>query len=261
VARLVHARSARAAGPLVERSAGSRPDVEDAEALAPGGAPLQQAEGGTLVIHEVACLGPLAQQALHRVLDERGGEEGSPDVRLVATTHVDLQEEVRSGRFREELLYRLNVLSLPVPALSERLDDLAELGRACLEQLAGPQGQVPRLGADALEVLRSRAWPGGLAELRRALEAALSVGRAPSVLGPEHLDPVGRGPSEEPGAGTLEGPGLHLHLSERTLRAAEEALIRRVLAETEGNKLRSAEILGIHRTTLYHKLRDYGIAP
>ena len=122
VARLVHARSARASGPLVELLAGSRPDVEAAEALGPRGDWLQRAEGGTLVVHEVARLGPLAQLALLRALDAPEGEEGTGDVRIVATTSIDLEGEVRSGRFREELLYRLNVLSLPVPSLSERTE-------------------------------------------------------------------------------------------------------------------------------------------
>jgi DNA-binding NtrC family response regulator len=265
VARLVHARSARRGGPLAELLAGSRPDVDEAEALGPGGDRMQRAEGGTLAVHEVGRLGPLAQGALLRALDERSGEEGTADVRLVATTSLDLERLAQAGRFRDELLYRLNVLALAAPTLDERREDLAELARTLLEQVVGPGRPAPRLGAPALEVLRGRSWPGGLAQLRGTLETALRAGPAAAVLGPEPLDAgAATAPSEaSPASGdqTLAGAGVSVHLPDRTLRSAEEALIRRVLAETEGNKLRSAEILGIHRTTLYHKLREYGLGP
>jgi DNA-binding NtrC family response regulator len=210
-------------------------------------------------VHQVARLGPLTQLALARLLQRRGEEAGEADLRVVATTSVDLAPRVQAGRFREDLLYRINVLTLRVPALTERREDLDAIARGLLERVGGGGTS---LAPGALDPLRERSWAGGMHQLRLTLE--LASRRSPSgVLEGEGVA-AAVGAQESGGGGGadpegLGGPGALLRLPDRSLRSAEEALIRQVLAETGGNKLRSAEILGIHRTTLYHKLRDFGI--
>ena len=274
VARLVHERSSRSQGPLVEVPCGALEDAREAALLGTGptGAHegtswLARADGGTLLLREVGRLGALGQQALTRALEPPGEEPGAPDARIVATSTLDLDLLVEQGRLREDLLYRLNVLTLRVPGLEERQEDLPDLAAALLEtsptaSRGGPWRLDPRAGA----LLSRRAWPGGLIQLQLTLETAARLSPGP-VLGPDALaDPRGTPwppaqPPAGPEAAVLAGEGTALSLPDRSLRSAEEALIRLVLVETGGNKLRSAEILGIHRTTLYHKLRDYGIEP
>jgi two-component system response regulator HydG len=282
VARLVHQRSPRAQAPFVvlDCAALSEPLLE-AELFgyepgaftgsAPGGHDglLAAAEGGTLLLDEVGELAPALQAKLLRVLQERsyrrvGASRDLPaDVRIVAATNRDLDELVDEGRFREDLFYRLNVLSLTVPPLRERREDVPALAAHFLRELAAELGKPLRGFTDeALEELCAHPWPGNVRQLRNTIERAALVTSEPFVR-PEHLAlapaatgpaPAGERPEPADGADLLPLPP-----GERTLRAAEEALIRRVLDETGGNRSRSARLLGINRTTLYDKLRRYGI--
>ncbi len=270
VARLIHWRSARSRGPLIEVEAGERPR---AATVRPGSRrrdragvdPLAQGEGGTLLIAGVEHLDDAAQAWLASLLGNRGVAESGPDVRVVATTSGDLTRWVEEGRFREDLLYRLNVLTLRVPALEERSEDLPVLVQRLLEELAEAEGRGPlELAPETAQALAGRAWPGNLREL--ALEIRLAALRSDGArIEASALQPsVDARPWELPRpAAVLPGgigdPELLGAQQGGTLRAVEEALIRRVIAETGGNKARSSEILGIHRTTLYHKLKSYGI--
>jgi DNA-binding NtrC family response regulator len=251
VARLVHARSARAAGPLVELRASGASDAQQARLLADGGAAL--ARGGTLIVHEVGAAGPELQVALAAALESEAASSSGTDVRVVATSSTDLSREVQAGRFGEDLLYKLNVLALAVPPFAERRADVAEIAQRAAERLTRAGRPAPTLDRPALAALSQRTWPGGLSELIAAIELGaptVETGSPASFAAESFL-------SAPPWIALAAAPPAPSPV--RSLRSAEELLIRQVLAETGGNKLRSAEILGIHRTTLYHKLREYGI--
>jgi len=248
VARLVHARSARSAGPLAELRADVAIDAEQARMLADGGAAI--ARGGTLIVHEVGAAGPELQHALAQALESEAASSSGADVRVVATSSTDLSREVKAGRFSEDLLYKLNVLVLSVPPFGERRADLAEIAQRAAEWLRTSGRPAPALDRAALSAISQRAWPGGLSELIAAIELgapAVEAGSPASIAAESFLS------AQAVAVGSATPAPI------RSLRSAEESLIRQVLAETGGNKLRSAEILGIHRTTLYHKLREYGI--
>ena len=248
-ARLVHARSARAAAPLAELRAGAEDDAEQARRLV---RLLAQGRAGTLIVYEVGSAGPELQRALVSALERGAAEAAAPDVRLVATTSTDLSREVQAGRFGEDLLYKLNVLALAVPPFSARRGDLAEIAKRALERAARLGRRAPALDREALSAIALRPWPGGLDELIAAVESG-SVRAVPAE--PSLSQPGWIALEQAPALPATPGAAP----SARSLRSVEESLIRQVMAETGGNKLRSAEILGIHRTTLYSKLREYGI--
>lgn len=252
VARLVHARSARAEGPLAELRAGAADDIAQARDFARSLLP--QALGGTLIVHEVGSAGVELQHSLAAALERGEADATAPDVRLVATSSSDLAGEVQAGRFGADLLYKLNVLALAVPPFSARRADLAEIAKRAAQRAKRRGRTAAALDREALAAIALRPWPGGLDELIAAVE--LGCVRTPG--GAEMALP-GPGWIALEQAPALPASGTAATSSVRSLRSAEESLIRQVLAETGGNKLRSAEILGIHRTTLYSKLREYGI--
>ena len=215
-----------------------------------------EADGGTILLDEVGELAASAQAKLLRVLQEGEvrpvGEERSRtvDVRVLAATHRDLEAEVKAGRFREDLFYRLNVVRLHVPPLRERPDDVVLLARHFLDRFA------TRFGIDGLRVpealfdrLRAHPWPGNVRELENALESLVALSP------PEGLDlsllPFGR--SEAAPAG--DGP---LSLKQR-VEAYERGLVYEALREALGNRSEAARRLGISRVTLHDKLKKYGL--
>jgi transcriptional regulator with PAS, ATPase and Fis domain len=276
VARAIHARSSRAAGPFVAVNCaalsaelfaselfGHEPGAFTG-ALPKGRKGLfAAAEGGTLLLDEIGELDPAVQAQLLRVLQERvyrpvGGTSDVPmDVRIVAATHRDLQELVASGRFREDLWYRLNVAAIHLPALEERSTDVPDLCRHLLERIANDHGLGEiSLAEDALAHLASRAWPGNVRELAHALErAAIRSGGA--VIEREHLDATG--PAVVPAAAPTSAR-LVLEVEDLSIDAVERSLIARVLVESGGNRSLAARTLGVHRATLYGKLRAHGLA-
>jgi transcriptional regulator with PAS, ATPase and Fis domain len=276
VARAIHARSSRAAGPFVAVNCaalsaelfaselfGHEPGAFTG-ALPKGRAGLlAAAEGGTLLLDEIGELDPAVQAQLLRVLQERtyrpvGGTQDVPmDVRIVAATHRDLQALVAQGRFREDLWYRLNVAAVHLPALRERAEDVPELARHLLARIAREHGvQPPEVGAKALEALSARAWPGNVRELAHALERAL-IAAGGGAIGPEHVD---EHVTERGGREARPGGKLVLEVDALSLEAVERALVARVLQECQGNRSAAARTLGVHRATLYGKLRALGLA-
>ena len=214
------------------------------------------ARGGTFFLDEIAEMTPATQVKLLRVLQERealpvGGTEPLPvDVRVIAATNRDLDEEIRRGAFRPDLYYRLNVISLILPPLLERREDILVLADAFLERIAKQRGEeVKRLTNESIEALMAYDWPGNVRELENALEHAAVLGRGSdldtSVLPSRVLEPkaqplVGERPPSNP-----------------TLEVIEQAYIRWVLDAEGGNKSRAAEVLGIDPSTLYRKLSRY----
>jgi len=274
VARAIHARSSRASGPFVAvNCAALSAELFAAELFGheagafTGALPkgrkglLAAAEGGTLLLDEIGELDPAVQAQLLRVLQERvyrsvGGTRDIPmDVRIVAATHRDLQDLVAAGRFREDLWYRLNVASIHLPALRERASDVPDLCRHLLDHVALDHGLGPiGISDDALSNLSRRAWPGNVRELAHALErAAIRSSGEPIEL--EHLDDTTTAPARKCASGRLT-----LEVEELSIDAVERSLIARVLLESGGNRSLAARTLGVHRATLYGKLRAHGLS-
>jgi len=234
------------------------------------------AQGGTIYLDEVGDLGAELQPKLLRVLQERefervgGGDPLRVDVRVVAATNRDLDALIREGRFREDLYYRLHVVTLTLPPLRERPEDIPFLVDHFLAKYAAELGERA-VAAEALDRLLGYAWPGNVRELENVIQHAM-VMAAGGVILPEHL-PIAPGtPTLPVMEGTLEqlveqklaecvrglGERESANLHELVLGLVERPLLRAVLRETGGNQLRAAALLGINRNTLRKKLRTLG---
>ncbi|HET6373871.1 MAG TPA: sigma-54 dependent transcriptional regulator [Candidatus Polarisedimenticolia bacterium] len=215
----------------------------------------QEAEGGTLLLDEIGDM-PLALQGkLLRVLQEREVHPiGAPapipvDVRIIASTHRDLEAYVREGRFRQDLFYRLNVVAMRVPPLRERPEDLLPLVAHFLEKHGTALGRPAcTMSAEATDVLRRHQWPGNVRELENAVERALVLGRD-DVIRAEDLPEALRAPSSAPLGSLVPRP----------LAEVEREHILRALRAMRNNKTAAARLLGFDRKTLYRKLRAFGI--
>lgn len=218
------------------------------------------ADGGTLFLDEIGELPEPVQAKLLRVLEDgrvrRVGDtrDRQVDVRLVAATHRDLAEEVKKGSFREDLFFRLNVLSIRVPPLRERVEDLDLLCASFLERFSDACGKrVRKLAPEARDLMRRYPWPGNIRELRNTVERMVVLSDR-EILEASDLPPEIR--AGKAGAAPAGGEGFPPDLS---LDEVEERHIRSVLASVQGNRSRAAEKLGIDRSTLYAKLRKYRI--
>lgn len=223
---------------------------------------LVAARGGTLFLDEIAETSPRTQVRLLRALQERevipvGATEAVPvDVRLMAATNKDLEEEIRRGNFRSDLFYRLNVVALEMPPLRERRADIPVLARHFLERMGEGEGDErpdpPReLSEETLEVLTRYDWPGNVRELENALERAYVFSGGP-VIEPDALPERVR--QEEPQPLVSEDPPPN-----PPMEVIERAYIEWVLRSEGGNKSRAAEVLGIDPSTLYRKINRYGL--
>jgi DNA-binding NtrC family response regulator len=215
------------------------------------------ADGGTLFLDEIGDVSPKLQVDLLRVLQERrffrvgGSGEISVDVRVIAATHRDLAADVREGRFRDDLYYRLNVINIRLPPLRERIEDVPLLAQEFLDRLSHELGRgVSGISEEALRLLMDHAWPGNVRELENAVERALVTCKS-GVLGAEDFAFLSR-PAGRPGEGAPLPPGL-------TLQEMEKEYVAATLARLQGNVKAAAEALGIDRSTLYEKIRKYGI--
>ena len=271
LARFIHDLSARADGPFVSINCGALPEslleselfghvrgsftgaVRDKEGL------LAAARGGTFFLDEVGEMPPALQVKLLRALQEReivpvGATEAVPiDVRIIAATNRDLEEEMRKGGFRTDLYYRLNVIALHLPPLRERADDIPLLAEHFLQRLAARgDGRELSVADDAIEALARYDWPGNVRELENALERAAVLSKD-DVIG---LDDLPERITEPPPMRLVtETPHAN-----PTLEIVERAYILYVLQAEGGNKARTAEVLGIDPSTLYRKLNRYGLA-
>jgi two-component system response regulator HydG len=219
------------------------------------------ADGGTLFLDEVGEIPPSVQVKLLRVLQERsfervGGEETvAVDVRLVSATNRDLSAMVREGRFREDLFYRLDVVSIVLPPLRERPGDVEELARHFLARTAPRLGRaVSGLAPEALELLRRHRWPGNVRELENVLEQALVFAEG-ELVRPQDLPDVLRRAPPAPTLPVLEGDRS---LTE-VLEDLERQLILAAYERAKGVKAETARLLGIKPSALYYKLEKYGI--
>jgi DNA-binding NtrC family response regulator len=219
---------------------------------------LVAATGGTLFLDEIGETSPATQVKLLRAIQERevipvgATEPIAVDVRIMAATNRELEEEIRRGSFRSDLYYRLNVIAMHLPPLRDRKDDIALLARHFLAELAQREGRVSvELEDDTLQVLNAYDWPGNVRELENALERA-SVVASGRPIRPDHLPDRVRQPPR-PRLVSDEAP------PNPSMEVIERAYILWVLQAEEGNKTRAAEVLGIDPSTLYRKLNRYGI--
>ncbi|HJP57376.1 MAG TPA: sigma-54 dependent transcriptional regulator [Gemmatimonadales bacterium] len=268
VARYIHNLSNRADGPFMSINCGALPEnlleselfghvkgsftgaVRDKQGL------FAAARGGTFFLDEVGEMPPSLQVKLLRVLQERevipvGATESIPvDVRIVAATNRDLEEEIRRGNFRSDLFYRLNVIALNLPPLRDRRDDLILLIENFLQQMGAESGAEPKaLASEALDAVMVYEWPGNVRELENALEHA-------NVLTRSNLIDVAALP-ERITRRRKEPLVAERSLQNPTLDVIERAYIMWVLQVEGGNKTRAAEVLGIDPSTLYRKLSRY----
>jgi two-component system response regulator HydG len=218
---------------------------------------LEEADGGTLFLDEIGDVSPAVQAKLLRVTQEKdfivlgSTRSRKVDVRFVAATNKDLMTEVKEGRFREDLYYRLNVISINLPPLRERRDDIEPLARHFLKtSTRRMKKEVAGIDDDALQALLQYDWPGNVRELENVMERAVILARSGTItIG---LLPLGARRETFP-AGTTAAPLIPLDLIERQH-------ITSILKETGFNKSRSAEILGISRKTLDRKIAEYGLS-
>jgi two-component system response regulator AtoC len=216
------------------------------------------ADGGTIFLDEIGEI-PLSMQVkLLRVLEAReiqrvGGSETVPvDVRIVAATNRDLSEEVAEGRFREDLYYRLNVVSITIPPLRTRRADIPLLVRYFLQDFARENGRdVPEMSKEAMDVLTEYHWPGNVRELRNVLENTFVFLRG-KVVQPENLPNTMTKSKEMPSDGLVFPLGL-------PLEQVETEYLKRTLAACDGNRTRAAEMLKISRRTLQRRVKELGI--
>jgi len=274
VARCIHERSARRHGPFVAINCAALTEaLLEAELFGyePGaftGANREGkdglfavAAGGTLFLDEIGEMEPTLQAKLLRVLQERtfrrvGGVQDVPaDVRIVASTNRDLRQMVQAGRFREDLFYRLNVMTVNVPPLRERAADIPLLSHFFLDQIGRQMGKaLSGFTEEAMETLCEYTWPGNVRELRNAIEHACIV--CPSGMIDEIHLPKFTGGSPD-GSDQIDRTSVVLEGQDRSIRALESQLVAKVLEDTQWNISRAAAILGINRTTLYNKIRLY----
>lgn len=286
LAQLIHRGSARRNGPFVTVACGSIPEtlleseLFGVERGAYTGATRSRAgrflraQSGTIFLDEIGELSAALQVKLLRVLQERriealGAEqEIEVDVRLIATTHRNLEEEVRSGRFREDLYFRLNVVPLTLPPLRQRPEDVLPLAQYFLGRLNLERGQSLQWQDRRLDrALSTYSWPGNIRELENCIERLAALAEH-NQLSADHLPPrifqetgiaelsaaQHGGPAMPPGS----PPVAEGEASFPTLRDQEMALIQSALQRARGNIQEAARLLGVHRNTLARKLDEYG---
>jgi len=226
---------------------------------------LEEADGGTLFLDEIGDVSPAVQAKLLRVIQERdfipvGSTRAKKvDVRFVAATNKDLEREVAEGRFREDLYYRLNVISIPLPPLRERPEDIEPLALHFLKRFAARMAkEIYTISPEALEALQSYGWPGNVRELENVMERAVILTSGSSVQG--NVIPLRSAarspqyPASAPSAAPTPAKGIMVPLEEM-----ERHHIEMVLKGTGYHKSRTAEILGISRRTLDRRIEDFGL--
>jgi two-component system nitrogen regulation response regulator NtrX len=273
VARSIHAQSRRKGKPFVEVNCAAIPEeLIESElfghvkgaftgAHAERRGKFEMAAGGTLFLDEIGDMSLKTQAKVLRALQEQvvepvgGVVSVKVDVRVLAATNKDLTAEIRAGRFREDLYFRLNVIPIFVPPLRDRPDDIPLLADFFMGELAREYGRRPKkLDAGAATGLRSYRWPGNVRELRNVIERLMIMvpGETITLADLAFLDASAFTTADD------SAPALPLHVARERF---ERDYILRALAAQQGNISRTAEALGVERSNLYRKMRSFGIAP
>ena len=272
IAQLIHSAGQRASSAFVAVNCGAIPEqlleselfghmrgsftgaVEDRAGL------FEEANGGTLFLDEIGELPTPLQVKLLRALQEeeirRVGDNAARavDVRVVAATSRDLEKEVRAGRFRADLFYRVNVVRIQLPSLRERREDIPELLRHFVQLFNQRLGlSVRGANAAAMQLLMDYAWPGNVRELENVVERAMVLTEGRQIEA-EHLPTAMRSPATAP----IADEDLDLSVKRRT-EALERSLIERALRQTSGNRTRAARLLELSHRALLYKIKEYGL--
>jgi two-component system nitrogen regulation response regulator NtrX len=220
----------------------------------------QKADGGSLFLDEVGDMSLKTQAKVLRVLDEQrfepvgATESVQVDVRVIASTNKNLQEEIERGNFREDLFYRLNVIPFHVPPLRERTEDIPLLADHFIKEFTSAYGRKPKeLTREAYQALQGYHWPGNVRELRNLMERLVIMN--PQVRVDARHIPL---PRSRP---TSEPPQEGFSSLQEVRESVEREYILKKLDETAGNVTRAAELLGLERSNLYRKMKALGIAP
>ena len=281
VARAIHAQSGRAQGPFVEVNCAAIPEeLIESElfghakgaftgALTARKGKFELADGGTLFLDEIADMSLKTQAKVLRALQEQriepvgGAGSVTVDVRVIAATNKDRQEEIQRGSFRDDLYFRLNVIPFVVPPLRERRDDIPLLARHFIEVLSAEHGRRTRsITSEALSVLSRLHWPGNVRELRNIIERLvimtpgdqIEAAHLPASLLETQQDEV----ASAVDAAFVSGDAPRLSVAREEF---ERQFIRRRYRECGGNMSRTAEALGVERSNLYRKMKGYGLLP
>ncbi len=279
LAQEIHARSPRASRPFVAVNCAALPEnlIESElfgyEKGAFTGAAQQKkgkfelASGGTIFLDEIGDMNAVTQAKVLRALENRvierlGGTQSIPvDVRVISATHQDLPAEIASGHFREDLYYRLRVVTLEVPPLRARKEDIPLLAAAFLKLHSGELKRDIRLGREAMEILLRCDWPGNVRELKNALERAAIFAHGDEIAPGDLPAEIASGPGSAAPAGRMAGG--ELALSDPDFREAKRKFeieyIKRQLVQHKWNVSRTAAAIGLHRQSLQEKLRELGI--
>jgi len=273
IAKAIHYQSRRQEKPFVAINCSAIPETlmeaelfghergafTDAKAMKKG--MFEMADGGTLFLDEIGELSPLLQAKLLRVLEDQvirrvgGVRDMQVDVRVIAASNRDLERAVRENTFRQDLYYRLAIISIFLPPLRERKEDIPLFARHFLKEFASAYGRRPReITDDAIDALMRYAWPGNIRELRNVIERIVIMNPTTSRFERKHLPPLVHRDGGRRVAGT-EGSTLH-----QARAAYERDYILKKLDENHGNVSRTAEVLGLERSHLYRKMKSLGIA-
>ena len=278
LAQEIHARSPRAAKPFVAVNCAALPETLIESELfgyergAFTGAAQQrkgkfeQAHGGTLFLDEIGDMNSVTQAKVLRALENRtierlgGGQSIPVDVRVISATHRDLPAEIRNGKFREDLFYRLRVVTIDLPPLRAHKGDIGVLTDGFLRIHGARLGRSARMGKEALIALEAYDWPGNVRELKNALERSVVMSRGDEILA---SDLPGEVASGQPLLQKESANGGDAGMSERDFREAkrkfEIAWITKELVSHRWNVSRTAATIGLHRQSLQEKLRELGI--
>ncbi|HUE43076.1 MAG TPA: sigma-54 dependent transcriptional regulator [Candidatus Sulfotelmatobacter sp.] len=278
LAQEIHARSPRAAKPFVAVNCAALPETLIESELfgyergAFTGAAQQkkgkfeQAHGGTLFLDEIGDMNPVTQAKVLRALENRvierlGGTQSIPvDVRVISATHRNLPAEIRNGKFREDLYYRLRVVTVELPSLREHKEDISVMADQFLQVHGSRLGRTARLSREALAAIERYDWPGNVRELKNALERSLVLCRGDEIGAADLPEEVAAG---EALVGRASNEATDVGLGENDFREAkhkfEVAYLTRQLTSHRWNVSRTAATIGLHRQSLQEKLRELGI--
>ena len=277
IARAIHYNSRRAKGPFIKVNCAALPEslleselfghekgaFTGAQTLRQG--LFERANEGTLLLDEIGEMPLVLQAKLLRILQEReferiGGHQTiKVDIRIIAATNRDLQAMVKEGTFREDLFYRLNVIHLILPPLRDRREDISLLANHFLQKFSSEnQRDIIDIDPMAMSLLTAWSWPGNIRELSNVIERAVVMNSGPIIFS-EDLPPQIRQPVCNAGEAKTTPVGER-NLKEE-IKRVEKRIIMEVLEQQEGNRTRTALMLGISRRALMYKLQEYGIDP
>ncbi len=276
VAREIHRHSRRAGKPFVAVNCAAIPDeLIESElfghergaftgAVGKRRGRFELADGGTLFLDEVGDMSPRTQAKILRVLEERafervgGGEKIRADVRILAATNRNLPKEVAAGRFREDLYFRLNVFPILVPPLRDRREDIAPIAGHFVEEICAEQGkETKKFSGEAMHRLLAHSWPGNIRELRNVVERLVILTMGQRIEGDTVRRVLAPG---LPAAETDHAPVFDEENFREATLAFEKAYLERKLRENDFNVSRTAEKLGLDRTSIHRKMKQLGIA-